>query len=93
MEYGSFRIGSNKRGWEVSTSCIELLLKESQVEREEGADCAAMAVKETKKVEIKCIHDEDLSRLQSNIELELRVVKSSDVALYMCVSVCMSVCV
>ncbi len=63
MEHGSFRIGSNKRGWEVSTSCVDLLLKESQVEREEGADGTAMAVKETEKVEIKCIHDEDLSRL------------------------------
>jgi hypothetical protein len=87
MEHGSFRIGSNKRGREVSTSCVELLLKESQVEREEGADSTAMAVKETKKVEIQCIHDEDLSRFQSNIELELRVVKSSDVALYMYVCV------
>ena len=82
MEHGNFRIGPDKRGWEVSTSCIKLLLKESQVEREEGADSATMAVKETKKVESECIHNENLSRLQSNVELELRVVKSSDVALY-----------
>ena len=88
MEHGSFRIRPNKRRWEVSTSCIDLLLKESQVEREEGADSTTMAVKETKKVESKCIHDENLSRFQSNIELELRVVKSSDVALY---SVCVCV--
>lgn len=71
MEHGSFRIGSDKRRWEVSTSCVELLLKESQVEREEGADGATMAVKKTEKVEVKCIHDENLSRLESNIELEL----------------------
>ena len=63
MEHGSFRIGPDKRGWEISTSRVELLLKESQVEREEGADSATMAVKETKKAEIECIHDENLSRL------------------------------
>ena len=59
MEHGSFRIGPNKR--EVSNIWINLLLKEGQVEREERADGTAMTVKETKKVEGECIHNENLA--------------------------------